>query len=92
MDWENHFKKSNQIFLKIANIKVKSQHVKKKPLAGKRIFVQTPFSHYFEIGVKNNSLRRTLIFSLQFQFRRDQNHFSDLTSKIMKTGYQIFKT
>ena len=30
---------------KTVKIKVKIPHVKKKPLARKRIFVQTPFSH-----------------------------------------------
>ena len=30
---------------KIVKTKVKLQHVNKKPLARKRIFVQTPFSH-----------------------------------------------
>ena len=39
--------------LKTLKIKVKLPHVNKKPLARKRIFVQTPFSHYFKNRAKN---------------------------------------
>ena len=46
MDWENHLEKNPiQKIEKIVKIKVKMPHVNKKPLARKRIFVQTPFSH-----------------------------------------------
>ena len=62
-------------------------HICQKPLARKRIFVQTPFS--------GSTLRihaaKPLAFSLHFLFRRDQNHCSNLTSKIMKMCEQIFK-
>ena len=34
---------------------------------------------------------KPLAFSLHFLFRRDQNHYSNLTSKIMKICEQIFK-
>ena len=47
MDWENHLEKNPiQKIEKIVKIKVKLPHVNKKPLARKRIFVQTHFSHY----------------------------------------------
>ena len=46
MDWENHLEKNPiQKFEKTVKIKVKLPHVNKKPLARKRIFIQTPFSH-----------------------------------------------
>ena len=34
---------------------------------------------------------KPLDFSFHFLFRRDQNHYSNLTSKIMKMCEQIFK-
>ena len=46
MDWENHLEKSrSKKSKKTVKIVVKLPHVNKKPLARKRIFVQTPFSH-----------------------------------------------
>ena len=46
MDWKNHLEKNSiQKIEKTVKIKVKLPHVNKKPLARKRIFVQTPFSH-----------------------------------------------
>ena len=46
----------------------------------------TVFSLYFKIV----RIRR-IAFSLHFLFRRDQNHHSNLTSKIMKMCEQILK-
>ena len=44
MDSENHLeKKHNPKIEKTVKIRVKLPHVNKKPLARKRIFVQTPF-------------------------------------------------
>ena len=40
---------------------------------------------------QKNSRRKNTRFSLRFLFRRDQNHYSNLTSKIMKMCEQIFK-
>ena len=39
------YKKWIQKIKKTVKIKVKLQHVNKKPLARKRVFVQTPFSY-----------------------------------------------
>ena len=39
---------------------------------------------YFEIGVKNNHAAKPINFSLYYLNRRDQNQFSNLTSKIME--------
>ena len=92
MDWENHFEKNPiQKIEKTVKIKVKLPHVNKKPLARKRIFVQTPFSHYFKFKAKKFHAVKPFVFSLHFLFRRDQNHYSSLTSKIMKMFEQILK-
>ena len=64
----------------------------KKPLASQRIFVQTPFSHStLKLERKKFHVAKPLAFSLHFLFRRDQNHYSNLTSKIMKMCEKIFK-
>ena len=47
MDWENYLEKNPiQKIEKKVKIKMKLPHLNKKPLVRKRIFVQTPFSHY----------------------------------------------
>ena len=44
----------------------------------------TVFSLYFKLRAKKFHAAKPLAFSLHFLFRRDQNHYSNLTSKIMK--------
>ena len=46
MDWENHLEKNpiQKIEKQTVKIKMKLPHVNKKPLARKRIVIQTPFS------------------------------------------------
>ena len=51
----------------------------------------TVFSLYFKIRAKKIHAAKPLAFSLHFLFRRDQNHYSNLTSKIMKMCEQILK-
>ena len=51
----------------------------------------TVFSLFFKIRVKKLHAAKPLAFSLHFLFRRDQNHYSNLTSKIMKMCEQILK-
>ena len=51
----------------------------------------TVFSLSFKIRAKKISYRKTNRFSLHFLFRRDQNHYSNLTSKIVKTCEQNLK-
>ena len=91
MDWETmnglgkqNRKKSDPKNEKIVTIKVKLPHVNKEPLAGNLIFVQTPFSHSTLKLEQKIHVTKPLAFSLHFLFRRDQNHDSNLTSKIMK--------
>ena len=49
------------------------------------------FLLYFKIRAKKFHTAKPLAFSLHFLFRRDQNHYSNLTSKIMKMCEQIKK-
>ena len=72
-------------------IKVKLPHMNKKSLVRKQNFVRTPFSHSTLKLEQKNSRRKTTRFSLHFLFRRDQNHYSNLTSKIMTMCEQILK-
>ena len=51
----------------------------------------TVFSLYFKIRAKKFHAAKPLAFSLHFLFRRDQNHYSNLTSKIMKMCEQILR-
>ena len=51
----------------------------------------TVFSLYFKIRAKKIHAAKPLAFWLHFLFRRDQNHYSNLTSKIMKMCEQILK-
>ena len=51
----------------------------------------TIFALYFKIRAKKIHAARPLAFYLHFLFRRDQNHYSNLTSKIMKMCEQILK-
>ena len=81
MDWENHSEK-NPIKKIEKTVKIK---VKKKPLARKPNFVQTQFSHFtLKLERKNFTPRNHSLFRSTL-FRRDQNHYWNLTSKIMKT-------
>ena len=49
------------------------------------------FSLYFIIRVKTFHAAKPLAFMLHFLFRRDQNHYSNFTSKIVKMCGQILK-
>ena len=91
MDWENHLEKNPiQKIEKTVKINVKLPHVNKKPLARNRIFVQKRFSHStLNLEQKKFHVAKPLAFSLHFMFRREQNHYSNLTSKIMKMCEQI---
>ena len=51
----------------------------------------TVISLDFKIRAKEFHAAKPLAFSLHFLFRRDQNHYSNLTSKIMKMCEQILK-
>ena len=56
--------------------------------------LNTVFSLYFKFRAKKFPAAKPLFFSLHFLFRRDQNQYSNLTSKIIKIIKmcdQIFK-
>ena len=83
-------KKSDSKNRKTVKIRVKLPHVNKKPLPRNRIFVQTQFSHStLKLEQKKFHAAKPLAFSLHKLFRRDQNYYSNLTSKIMKMCEQI---
>ena len=52
----------------------------------------TVFSVYFIFKAKKFQAAKPVAFSLHFLFWRDQNHYSNLTSEIMKMCEQILKT
>ena len=51
----------------------------------------TVFSLYFKIRAQNFHAAKPIDFSLRFLLRCDQNHYSNLTSKLMKMCEQILK-
>ena len=88
MDWENYLEKPGPKNLK--NSRHKSE-INKKNTSGKANFCSnTAFSLYFKIRVKKYAAK-LLALSLHFLFRRDQNHYSNSTSKIVKMCEQISK-
>ena len=54
-------------------------------------YSNTVFSLYFKFRSKKFHSAKPLAFSLHFLFWRDQIHYSNLTSKIMKMCEQILK-
>ena len=93
MDWENHSEKNPiQKSKKIVKTKVKLPHVNKKTTSEKANFCSNAVSSlYFKNRAKKIHAAKPLALSLHFLFRRDQNHHSNLTSKIMKMCEQILK-
>ena len=87
------FRKKNPIqkIEKTGKIRVKLPHVNKNHYRETEFLFNTVFSLYFKIRAKKIHAAKPLAFSLHFLFRRDQNHHSNLTSKIMKMCEQILK-
>ena len=93
MDWENHLEK-NPIQKNRKNSKNQYEIAacEQKTTSEKAHFCSnTVFSLYFKIRTKKLHAAKALAFSRHFLFRRDQNHYSNLTSKIMKICEQILK-
>ena len=93
MDWENHLEK-NPIQKNRKNRKNQSEIAacEQKTTTEKPNFCSnTIFTLYFKDRAKKIHAAKPLAFSLHFLFRRDQNHYSNLTSKIMKMCEQILK-
>ena len=94
MDSENALKKKSiqKSEKKTVKIRVKLPHVNKKtPSEKANLCSNTVFSLYFKFRAKKFHAAKPLAFSLHFLFRRDQNHYSNLTSKIRKRCEQILK-
>ena len=88
MDWENYLEQNpiqkieNQSEIAASELKITSEEA--------NFCSNTVFSLYFKIS-EEISGRKTTRFSLQFLFRRDQNHNSNLPSQFKKMCEQIFK-
>ena len=93
MDWENHLeKKSDPRNRKNCKNQKEIAACEQKTTSEKTNFCShTVFSLYFKFRAKKFHAAKPLAFSLHFLFRRDQNHYSNLTSKIMKMCEQILK-
>ena len=93
MDWENTLEK-NPIQKIEKNCKNQREIAacEQKTTSEKANFCSnTFFSLYLKFRAKKIHTAKPLAFSLHFLFRRDQNHHSNLTSKIMKMCEQILK-
>ena len=82
LDWTIHemrklfrkkIRKKRKKNSRMCQVNVKTPHVNKKPLARKRIFVETSFS-YSTLKLEKIPTARALAFSLHLLFWRDQNH------------------
>ena len=97
MDWENHLEKNPKNRTDPKNRKNNKNQseiaaCEQKTTTEKPNFCSnTIFSLYFKIRAKKIHAAKPLAFSLHFLFRRDQNHYSNLTSKIMKMCEQNLK-
>ena len=83
MDWKNHLEK-NAIQKTEKNSKNQSEIAacEQKTTPDKANFCSNNvFSVYFKIRAKKFHAAKPLAFSLHLLFRRDQNHYSNLTSK-----------
>ena len=90
MDWENQLEK-NRIHKIEKTVKIRVKLPQKTTTEKPNFCSNTVFSLYFKIRAKKIHAAKPLAFSLHFLFRRDQNHYSNLTSKIMKMCEQILK-
>ena len=93
MDWQNRLeKKSDPKNRKNSKNQIEIAACEQKTTSEKAIFCSnTVFSLYFKFRAKKFHAAKPLAFSLHFLFRRDQNDYSNLTSKIMKMYEQILK-
>ena len=86
MDWKNHLeKKSYPKNRKNSKNQSEIAACEQKITTEKANFCSnTIFSLYFKIRAEKFDAAKPLAFSLHFLFRPDQNHYSNLTSKIMR--------
>ena len=91
---ENHLERNSiKKLKKTVKIKVKLPYANKNPPRENEFLCSNiVFSLYFNFRAEKIHAANTLAFSYHFLlFRRHQNHYSNLTSKIMKLCEQIFK-
>ena len=83
MDWENHLeKKSDQKNPKNNKNQSEIAACEQKTTSERANFCpNTVFSLYFKFRAKKIHAAKPLAFLLQFLFRRDENNYSNLTSK-----------
>ena len=86
------FRKSDTKNRKNSKNQSKIAACEQKTTSEKAKFCSNPvFSLYLKFRAKKFHAAKPLAFSLHFLFRRDQNHNSNFTSKIMKMCEQILK-
>ena len=92
MDWKNHLEKKSDPKNRKNSENQKEIAACEKTTSEKANFCSnTVFSLYFKFRAKKFHATKPLAFSLHFLFRRDQNHYSNLTSQNMKMCEQILK-
>ena len=91
MDWENHLEKTDQKIEKHCKNQSKIAACEQKSTSEKTNFCLNTVFSLFKIRVRKFFAAKPLAFSLYFLFRRDQNQYSNLTSKIIKICEQILK-
>ena len=91
MDWEENLENPIQKIEKTVNQSEIAAYEQKTTSEKANFCSNTIFSLYFKIRAKKFHAAKPLAFSLHFLFRRDQNHHSNLTSKITKMCEQILK-
>ena len=88
----NTFTKIAMNFVQEQLIEVKTPHVNEESISEKANFCSnTYFLLYLNSPVKKIHATKPLAFSLHFLFQCEQNHYSNLTSKIMKMCEQFLK-
>ena len=93
MDWKNHLEK-NPIQKNRKNSKNQSEIAaceQKTTSEKENLCSNTIFSLSFKFRAKKIHAAKLLAFSLHLLFRRYQNHYYNLTSKILKMCEQILK-
>ena len=92
MDSKNHFEKNPiQKIEKTVKISEIAACEQKTTSEEANFCSNTVFSLCLKIRAQRFHAAKPLAFLLHFLFRRDQNHYSNLTSKIMKMCEHIIK-
>ena len=92
MDWKNQLEKNPIQKSKNSRNQSTIAACEQKITSDKANFCSnTVFSLYFKIRAKKINATKLIAFSFHFLFRCDQNHYSNLTAKIMRMCEQILK-